>query len=111
MNLKEFNKGILFSSLGSFWWGAIGVIYFSYFSFIGHIELVIHRCIWTAVMLIITTHFFSKWNIFFNILRTKKNLLVLFFSGLLIFINWQFGSMLYQMTKSLMHLLGILLCQ
>ena len=28
MNLKEFNKGILFSSLGSFWWGAIGVIYF-----------------------------------------------------------------------------------
>ena len=88
MNLKEFNKGILFSSLGSFWWGAIGVIYFSYFSFIGHLELVIHRCIWTAVMLIITTQFFSKWNIFFKILKNKKNLLVLFFSGLLIFINW-----------------------
>ena len=88
MNLKEFNKGILFSSLGSFWWGAIGVIYFSYFSFIGHIELVIHRCIWTAVMLIITTQFFSKWNIFFKILKSKKNLLVLFFSGLLIFVNW-----------------------
>ena len=79
MNLKEFNKGILFSSLGSFWWGAIGVIYFSYFSFIGHVELVIHRCIWTAVMLIITTQFFSKWNIFFKILKDKKNLLVLFF--------------------------------
>jgi len=74
MNLKEFNKGILFSSLGSFWWGAIGVIYFSYFSFIGHIELVIHRCIWTAVMLIITTQFFSKWNIFFKILKDKKNI-------------------------------------
>ena len=88
MNLKEFNKGILFSSLGSFWWGAIGVIYFSYFSFIGHIELVIHRCIWTAVMLIVTTHFFSKWNIFFKILKDKRNLLVLFFSGLLIFINF-----------------------
>ena len=88
MNLKEFNKGILFSSLGSFWWGAIGVICFSYFSFIGHIELVIHRCIWTAVMLIITTQFFSKWDIFFKILKNKKNLLVLFFSGLLIFINW-----------------------
>ena len=58
-SLKEFNKAILFSSLGSFWWGAIGVIYFSYFSFIGHIELVIHRCIWTAVMLIVTTQFFS----------------------------------------------------
>ena len=34
---KNINKGILFSSLGSFWWGAIGVIYFSYFSFIVNI--------------------------------------------------------------------------
>ena len=39
-------------------------------------------------MLIITTQFFSKWNIFFKILKNKKNLLVLFFSGLLIFVNW-----------------------
>ena len=39
-------------------------------------------------MLIITTQFFSKWNIFFKILKNKKSLLVLFFSGLLIFINW-----------------------
>ena len=77
MNLKEFNKGILFSSLGSFWWGAIGVIYFSYFSFIGHIELVIHRCIWTAVMLIITTQFFSKWNIFKVFQRSLKNTIIL----------------------------------
>src|SRR5210317_1291339 len=32
--------------------------------------------------------FFSKWNIFFSIIRNKKNLIGLFFSGLLIFINW-----------------------
>ena len=88
MNLNEFNKGILFSSLGSFWWGAIGVIYFSYFSFIGHIELVIHRCIWTAVMLIITTSFLSKWKIFLKALNNKKKLIGLFISGSLIFINW-----------------------
>ncbi len=85
---NHFNKGLVLSSLGSFWWGFIGVIYFQYVSFIGHIELVIHRCIWTAVMLIITTHFFSKWNVFLSIIRDKKKLLVLFFSGLLIFINW-----------------------
>ena len=85
---NHFNKGLILSSLGSFWWGFIGVIYFQYVSFIGHIELVIHRCIWTAVMLIITTHFFSKWNVFLSIIRDKKKLLVLFFSGLLIFINW-----------------------
>ena len=85
---QEFNKGLLLTSLGSFWWGFIGVLYFHYVSFIGHIELVVHRCLWTAVMLIITTSFFSKWKIFINILSSKKILFALFISGFLIFINW-----------------------
>ena len=85
---KEFNKGLLLTSLGSFWWGFIGVIYFEYVSFIGHVELVVHRCLWTAVMLIFTTSFLSKWKIFFEIASNKNNLIGLFFSGALIFINW-----------------------
>ncbi len=85
---KEFNKGLLLTSLGSFWWGFIGVLYFEYVSFIGHIELVVHRCLWTAVMLILTTTFLSKWNIFLKIISSKKNLISLFISGFLIFINW-----------------------
>ena len=85
---KDFNKGLLLTSLGSFWWGFIGVLYFEYISFIGHIELVIHRCLWTAVMLLITTSVFSKWNFFIKILSNKKDLFYLFLSGLLIFINW-----------------------
>ena len=85
---KEFNKGLLLTSLGSFWWGFIGVIYFEYVAFIGHIELVVHRCLWTAVMLILTTTFFSKWNIFIKIISNKYNLFSLFVSGFLIFVNW-----------------------
>ena len=46
-NLKE---GIYYSFSGSFWWGFIGVIYFKYVSFIGHYELVVHRCLWTAFL-------------------------------------------------------------
>ena len=84
----EFNKGLLLTSLGSFWWGFIGVIYFQYVSFIGHIELVVHRCLWTAVMLIISTTIFSKWKIFKKIISIKENIIALFISGLLIFINW-----------------------
>ena len=56
----QFNKGLILTSLGSFWWGFIGVIYFKYVSFIGHVELVVHRCLWTALMLFITTSIFSK---------------------------------------------------
>ena len=85
---QNFNKGLLLTSLGSFWWGFIGVFYFEYVSFIGHIELVVHRCLWTAVMLILTTTLFSKWKNFTEIISSKKNLIYLFISGLLIFINW-----------------------
>ena len=85
---KEFNKGLLLAGFGSFWWGFLGVLYFKYITFIGHIELVVHRCLWTTFTLIITTFLFSKWHIFFDIIQNKKYLIYLFFSGLLIFINW-----------------------
>ena len=85
---KEFNKGLLLAGFGSFWWGFFGVIYFKYIAYIGHIELVVHRCLWTTFTLILTTFFFSKWSIFFKILKNKSNLFYLFISGFLIFINW-----------------------
>ena len=88
MNKKKFNKGVLLTSFGSFWWGFFGVIYFKYISFAGHLEVLIHRSVWTAFLLIITTFIFSKWSIFKNILKDKKKLLILFISGFLIFINW-----------------------
>jgi chloramphenicol-sensitive protein RarD len=88
MKNKNFNKGIGLAALGSFWWGVLGVIYFEYISFIGHIEVVLHRCIWTAFFLFITTSYFSKWKIFLNTIKNYKILITLFFSGLLIFINW-----------------------
>ena len=85
---KDFNKGLLLAGFGSFWWGFIGVIYFKYIAYIGHIELVVHRCLWTTFTLVISTFLFSKWDIFFNTIKNKKYLIYLFFSGLLIFINW-----------------------
>ena len=88
MKNKNFNKGLGLTALGSFWWGVLGVIYFEHISFVGHIEVVIHRSIWTAVVLILSTFYFSKWAIFFKIITDKKKMFTLFFSGLLIFINW-----------------------
>ena len=88
MKNQNFNKGLTLTALGSFWWGVIGVIYFKYISFAGPIEVVIHRCMWTSAVLIITTFYFSKWKIFFEIISNKKKLILLFFSGMLIFINW-----------------------
>ncbi|MDA9955911.1 EamA family transporter RarD [Candidatus Pelagibacter sp.] len=88
MKNNDFHKGITLTALGSFWWGVIGVFYFEYISFVGHIEVVLHRCIWTTFFLLITTSFFSKWQIFLTIIKNSKVLITLFFSGFLIFINW-----------------------
>ena len=88
MKNNNFHKGITLTALGSFWWGVIGVIYFEYISFIGHIEVVLHRCIWTSFFLVISTTYFSKWKIFLDIIKNYKILFTLFFSGVLIFVNW-----------------------
>ena len=88
MNISNFNKGVITTSLGSLWWGILGVFYFKYFSFVGNIELVIHRSIWTAVVLILTTFFLKKWRLFFVAIVNVKKLFILFITGILIFTNW-----------------------
>ena len=88
MKITDFNKGIISSSFGSFWWGFIGTYYFQYITFIGTIEVVVHRCIWTSLMLLITTTFFNKWHLLKKIIFDKKKLLILLITSILIFGNW-----------------------
>ena len=88
MKITDFNKGIISSSLGSFWWGFIGTYYFQYITFVGTIEVVVHRCIWTCLMLLITTTFFNKWYLLKKIFFDKKKLLILLITSILIFGNW-----------------------
>ena len=80
--------GILYGAAGSLWWGSIGVLYFKSVSFIGPVELVIHRTVWTAFSLVITTSLFSRWDIFLDVLKSKKKLFYLLITGILIFCNW-----------------------
>lgn len=62
---KKYLEGSLLTVGASLWWGVIGVIYFKFVSFANPIELTIHRTLWTALILILTTFFLSKWNVFF----------------------------------------------
>jgi chloramphenicol-sensitive protein RarD len=85
---KNILYGILFGASASLWWGIIGVFYFKSVAFAGPIELVIHRTIWTAFLLIISTSLYSKWNGIIQIFKNKKKTLILLITGLLIFTNW-----------------------
>ena len=85
---KKYLDGSILTIGASLWWGIIGVIYFKFVSFASPVELVVHRTIWTAFLLIITTFLFSKWKIFFNALKNTKKTILLFVSGFLVMINW-----------------------
>ena len=85
---KKYLEGSLLTVGASLWWGVIGVIYFKFVSFANPIELTIHRTLWTALVLILTTFFLSRWNVFFKLFKNIKTIIILFISGILIMINW-----------------------
>lgn len=85
---KQYLTGSAYTVFASLWWGIIGVLYFNFVSFANPIEITIHRTIWTAFLLIITTSYFKKWDEFFLIIKKKQNIFFLFISGSLVLINW-----------------------
>ena len=85
---KNLIKGISFTVGASVWWGVIGVIYFKFVSFASPMELTIHRTIWTALLLLITTSYYSKWSEFKKIIKKKINILIFLVTGLLVSLNW-----------------------
>jgi chloramphenicol-sensitive protein RarD len=88
MKITNFTKGLISTTTGSFFWGFLGTIYFQYISFIGFWEVVVHRSIWTLVILLITTTLLKKWKLFKKILLDIKKVSILFVTGLLILGNW-----------------------
>ena len=85
---KKLLKGSLYTVGASLWWGVIGVIYFKFVSFASPLELTVHRTIWTALLLVISTSYFSKWSEFKKIIKKKINIIILLITGLLVSINW-----------------------
>ena len=86
--MTEFNKGIISTFAGSFWWGVIGVLYFKYISFVNPLEVVSHRVLWTIFFLFFVIIFKKRLNLVLLILKDKKKTFLLLLSGILIFLNW-----------------------
>ena len=89
-------SGVLYTSFASLWWGVIGTIFFKFVSFASFIELTVHRTVWTALLLILSTSLLRKWPEFIKIFKNTKNQLLLFLSGLLVSVNW--GTWLYAVS-------------
>ena len=89
-------SGVFYACFASLWWGVIGTIFFKFVSFASFIELTVHRTIWTAVLLVLSTSLLRKWPEFVRIIKKRKNQFLLFLSGLLVSINW--GTWLYAVS-------------
>ena len=94
--MNEFNKGIISTFLGSFWWGVIGVIYFKYVSIVNPLEVVSHRVIWTIFFLFFFIYLNKRLELILLIFKDIKKTFILFMSGLMIFINW--ATWIYALT-------------
>ena len=88
MKNKNLKNGIYYALIGSLWWGLLGTYFFQYISYAGTIEVVVHRSLWTCVILFLTTIYFKKWPQFKKIFLNKKNLFILFITSILILANW-----------------------
>ena len=89
-------SGIFYAAFASLWWGVVGTIFFKFVSFASFIELTVHRTIWTAVLLFLTTSIYKKWPEFLKIIKKRKINFFFFISGLLVSINW--GTWLYAVS-------------
>ena len=96
IHMNEFNKGIISTFLGSFWWGVIGVIYFKYVSIVNPLEVVSHRVIWTIFFLFFFIYLNKRLELILLIFKDIKKTFILFMSGLMIFINW--ATWIYALT-------------
>ena len=88
MENKNLKNGIYYATIGSLWWGLLGTYFFQYISYAGTVEVVVHRSLWTCIILFLTTIYFKKWPHFKKIFLKKKNLFILFITSILILANW-----------------------
>ena len=88
MENKNLKNGIYYATIGSLWWGLLGTYFFQYISYAGTVEVVVHRSLWTCIILFLTTIYFKKWPHFKKIFLNKKNLFILFIISILILANW-----------------------
>ena len=88
MEKKNLNIGIIYTTIGSLWWGLLGTFFFQYISFAGTIEIVVHRTFWTCIILFITTLYLKKIDILKKILFDKFFIFILLITSLLILANW-----------------------
>lgn len=78
----------LFAGLGAFGLWGFAPLYFKLLGNINAIEIIAHRVVWSVVFLLLILAFRHRGGVLKHIQVSRKTLMILAFSGLLIGLNW-----------------------
>lgn len=79
--------GVMFGVAAYAWWGIVA-IYFKFVREVAPLEILAHRVIWSLAMLLLLVTFSRRWLSIGAVLRSRRSLLFLLASTLLIAVNW-----------------------
>lgn len=81
------NLGLAYALFAYFIWG-IAPLFWRLMEHVPSVEIVAHRMLWAAIMVIIVIVLMGQWRQFSELLRSTRTLMRLFFASLLISVNW-----------------------
>lgn len=87
MNNNQITHGIFFALLAYVMWG-IAPLYFKQLTEVPAMEILMHRIIWSGLILLVLVSLLKQWPKVRYALKNKKTLLVLLASSVLIGVNW-----------------------
>ncbi|MDB2349235.1 EamA family transporter [Alphaproteobacteria bacterium] len=85
---SNFTKGIIFACLAAIWWGMPQPLFFDQIKYIPSLEVAMHRGLWSFFVLFLSLILFSEINDFFVLFKSKKKIIILTITSLLIATNW-----------------------
>jgi len=88
LKINTFYKGIFFTCLASLFWGLPQPLIFNEIKYVPPIEVVIHRGLWSFILLFSILAICGKFKDFFYLFYSFKKILVLTITASLISVNW-----------------------
>ncbi|WP_072680347.1 EamA family transporter RarD [Arcobacter sp. LA11] len=86
--MSENRLGQIYAVLAFLFWGAIAPIYFKQVASVDPVEVLIHRIIWSCIILIPLVFITKQFDIFKTLIKDSKKLKYLALSTFFISINW-----------------------
>ena len=90
---NNFSKGILFTCIASIFWGLPQPLFFNELNHVNTLEVVLHRGFWSFILLFLILISISNLNEFIIIFKSKKKIIFLSITAILIASNW--GGFIY----------------